>query len=228
MVVDGDGGWHLSWVWRESWDVATNHDVLYAYSPDQGATWQRSTGEPYRLPITAGNAEVAAAVPQRRGLINQTSMAVADGRPVIVTYWRDAESPVPQYRLVEYTGAGWRTETVGRRTRPFRLEGGGTRRIPVSRPLVLADAGGVHVVLRDEDLGPGIHVMSRAEAASDWTVRTVYGASVGQWEPVHDPVEWDRDGVLHLLVQRVGQGQAETLEEIPPQRLRVLEWRPRS
>ena len=50
LVIDSDGGWHISWTWRETPDVATNHDVLYAYSPDQGRSWQRSTGEPYDLP----------------------------------------------------------------------------------------------------------------------------------------------------------------------------------
>ncbi|MEJ2501819.1 MAG: BNR-4 repeat-containing protein, partial [Gemmatimonadota bacterium] len=228
LAIDREGGWHLSWVWRESWDVATNHDILYAYSPDRGVSWLRSTGEPYALPITAASAEVAVDVPQQSGLINQTTMTVdADGRPVIASYWRDPGSEVPQYRLVRHDGVGWRVSSVGRRSSPFRLEGGGTRRIPLSRPLVVGGPTGLHVVFRDVERGGGISLASAADPGREnWTIRELFAAHVGLWEPVHDPVAWQRDGELHLLVQRVGQGEAETLEDVPPQTVRVLEWRP--
>ena len=105
LAIDARGGWHLSWVWRESPDVATNHDVLYAHSPDEGRSWRRSSGDAYTLPITASTAEVAWSVPQGSELINQTSAATdSRGRPVIATYWRDTGSQVPQLRLVWHDG----------------------------------------------------------------------------------------------------------------------------
>jgi hypothetical protein len=55
--TDSKGVIHISWVWRESGDVATNHDLAYAKSTDGGKTWQRSNGVPYVLPITDGNAD---------------------------------------------------------------------------------------------------------------------------------------------------------------------------
>ena len=79
IAIDARGGWHVSWVWRESPDVATNHDVMYAYSPDEGRSWRTSAGAPYTLPITAATADVAWAVPQGSELINQTSMTVDAG-----------------------------------------------------------------------------------------------------------------------------------------------------
>jgi hypothetical protein len=45
--VDKSGTIHVSWVWRETPDVASNHDMCYACSKDGGATWQKSTGEKY-------------------------------------------------------------------------------------------------------------------------------------------------------------------------------------
>ena len=36
--IDKQGVIHLSWVWRESWDVSTNHDMCYARSKDGGMT----------------------------------------------------------------------------------------------------------------------------------------------------------------------------------------------
>lgn len=243
LAIDPSGGVHLSWTWRETWDVSTNHDILYAYSPDGGTSWQRSTGAPYSLPMTASGAEIAAEVPQGQGLINQTTMAVdADGRPYIATYWRPDGSDVPQYQVVWSDGERWHSAHVGERTTPFDLAGGGTRRIPMSRPLVLTaprgmpapglDAGDgdglappVYVVFRDFERGGGISVaISTDPERENWRIREVYEPSVGLWEPVHDPVAWSELGRLHLLVQRVGQGDEETLEDVPPQPVMVVEW----
>ena len=90
--------------------VETNHDLCYARSSDNGFTWQRSDGTPYSLPITLSTAEVAWPVPQNSELINQTGMtADVDGHPYIATYWRDAGSAVPQYRLVWHDGTATRS-----------------------------------------------------------------------------------------------------------------------
>ncbi|HSJ67543.1 MAG TPA: BNR repeat-containing protein, partial [Anditalea sp.] len=84
--IDSQGTIHLSWVWRESWDVATNHDLAYARSTDGGTTWETSSGEAYTLPITASSAEYAWEIPQNSSLINQTAMAAdEEGNPFIVS-----------------------------------------------------------------------------------------------------------------------------------------------
>ena len=229
VAIDERGGWHLSWCWRESPDVATNHDVLYAFSPDEGRSWRTSDKRTYSLPIRAATAEVAWAVPQGHELINQTTMTVdARGHPLIATYWRADSSEVPQFRLVWHDGMLWHATQVGARTQPFRLSGGGTKRIPVSRPLVLAGAGTtVYVVFRDEEFGPGIQVATATDAThTDWRIRTLLNAPVAQWEPTHDPVAWTQSHRLHLFVQRVGQGDAESLEPLPPQPVSILTWVP--
>lgn len=226
LVVDRRGRWHLSWTWRESPDVASNHDVLYAYSDDEGRTWRRSSGEPYRLPITAASAEVAWQVPQESELINQTSMAVdAEGRPLVATYWREPGEDVPQYRLLWHDGQEWRMSQIGTRTLPFRLSGGGTKRIPISRPQVVAGNDGVvHVIFRDEERGGGISIAtSRSPERDDWVIEDVWRSPVGLWEPSYDPTLWTRENRLHLFYQIVGQGDGETLEAIEPQMAGVLE-----
>ncbi len=229
IAVDARGGWHLSWTWRETPDVATNHDVLYAFSPDKGRSWRTSDGHRYALPITAGTAETAWTVPQGHELINQTSMAIdAAGRPVIATYWRAEGSEIPQFQLVWRDASKWHASQIGARTMPFRLSGGGTKRIPVSRPLVVADRkGAIHVIFRDEERGEGISVATSTDRMrTQWSVRTLSAAPVGQWEPTYDPVAWSRFGRLSLFVQRVGQGDGETLENVPAQMVTVLDWIP--
>lgn len=229
LAIDARGGWHLSWVWRESPDVATNHDVLYAYSPDEGRSWRRSSGGAYTLPITASTAEVAWAVPQGSELINQTSAATdSRGRPVIATYWRDTGSQVPQLRLVWHDGVRWRSSRVGQRSSAFRLSGGGTKRIPLSRPQVLVTrTDEVLVVFRDEERGGGISVARGAGPSRDrWTIADLWPFAMGQWEPTYDVDRWRRERRLSLFVQRVGQGDGETLEDLGPQRVSVLDWVP--
>src|SRR5437773_855659 len=94
--VDGRGSIHISWVWRESGDVATNHDLCYARSDDGGKIWKKSDGSDYALPITASTAEIALGIPQKHELINQTSMCTDDeGHPMIATYFRPEGQPVP-------------------------------------------------------------------------------------------------------------------------------------
>jgi BNR repeat-containing family member len=229
LAIDAHGGWHLSWCWRETPDVASNHDVLYAYSPDEGRSWRTTDGRRYALPITARTAELAWAVPQGSELINQTSMAVDEaGHPLIATYWRPEGSDVPQFQLVWHDGMRWRASQVGTRTQPFRLSGGGTKRIPISRPLVVAGAkGAVHVIFRDAERGGGISVATTKDAAhAVWRVSSLSATPVGQWEPTYDPVAWQRSGRLFLFVQRVGQGDGESLEALPSQPVSILEWKP--
>lgn len=51
LYVDDRGTIHVSWVWRETWLVETNHDLCYARSRDNGATWEKSTDEKYNLSL---------------------------------------------------------------------------------------------------------------------------------------------------------------------------------
>ena len=229
-AVDSKGTIHISWVWRESPDVGSNHDIGYARSHDGGKTWDKSNGQKYQLPITANKSEYVARVPQNSELINQTSMAAdGEGNAYIATYWRDANSSVPQYRLVYFDGSSWRTSQISNRTTAFTLSGGGTKRIPISRPQVLVDSRHrVIVLFRDTERG------SRASAAvcdnvaeCKWTVRDLSETSLGMWEPTFDQALWSTRRELHLFTQFVGQGDGETLEKIPPQMISILEWKPK-
>lgn len=150
--IDNKGVFHISWVWRESPDVASNHDLCYARSTDGGKTWQKSDGESQPVPMNAGNAQTIAVIPQKSDLINSTSMVTdAKGKPYIATYWRPAGSASPQYHLVFFDGKKWQVRQVSQRREAFSLSGGGTKRIPVSRPQVLAAGKKVYIIFRDAE-----------------------------------------------------------------------------
>jgi len=233
--VDPRGSIHLSWVWRETGDVATNHDLCYARSDDVGLTWHKTTGEAYDLPIREANAEYAARIPQQSDLINTTSMcANEDGLPAIATYWRPADQDVPQFHVVHHDGRRWHTTQASRRSTPFRLAGHGTRRIPISRCQVLTrtlDDGArtLSLVYRDAERGSVVTLATcTGFPAGQWALTDLTDTSVGGWEPSYDTERWRTSGVLNLFLQHVGQGDGEGTEDIKPQMVSVLEWDPAS
>jgi hypothetical protein len=232
MAIDKAGTLHISWVWRESPDVASNHDMCYARSKDGGRTWEKSTGEKYTLPITATTAEYACRIPQNSELINSTSMSTDDaGHPYIATYWRDSASNIPQYRLVYNEGQHWIAQQVSHRTTPFSLSGAGTKRIPISRPQILVanKKGAVQAIMvyRDVERGEKVSVATCNDIVQDkWQVKDLTNTAVGLWEPSYDKELWKKSKVLHLFVERVEQGDAETTKAIAPQPVQVLEWKP--
>lgn len=233
-VIDSKGTIHISWVWRESPDVASNHDLCYAQSKDGGKTWMKSNGAVYQLPITAKTAEYALKIPQNSALINQTSMAAdADGNPFIATYWRDADSKIPQYRLVYLKNGVWQQEQVTKRKTPFSLSGGGTKKIPISRPQIVLgnqrhQATSAYFLFRDAERGSKISLaICNNINHPKWKVNDLSAKSVGQWEPTFDTNLWQSNQILDVFMQNVLQGDAETTEQILPQQIDILEWMPR-
>lgn len=230
--LDRDGVLHVSWVWRETADVATNHDLCYARSRDGGVTWEKSDGSRYALPINAASAELAQAIPQNSELINQTSMATDDrGRPYIATYWRSAGSSVPQYRLVYRDSLSWKSLQVSQRTTAFSLSGVGTKKIPISRPQLVVssttDSVSASLVFRDVERGSKVSMFRTGNLARNrWTVSDLTTTSVDSWEPTFDTDLWNASRILHLFVQRAGQGDGETTVVLDPQTASILEWKP--
>lgn len=233
--LDHRGTLHVSWVWRESPDVASNHDLAYARSRDGGDNWETSDGKPYALPISAASADYALRIPQNSELINQTSMtADRDGQPYIASYWRDAGSSVPQYRVVYRNGEGWQVRNLGFRTTAFSLSGQGTKRIPIARPQIMVNldegkdsrATRAVLVFRDEERGSKVSVASTADIADGkWQISDLTSTSVGSWEPSFDTEWWRRSGVLSLFVQEVQQVDGEGQAAVAATAVRVLDWR---
>ena len=225
LYVDAAGTIHLSWVWRETWMVETNHDLCYARSTDGGVTWTRSDGTGYDLPIRLSTAEVAFRIPQRSELINQTSMSTdAAGHPYIATYWRDSASQVPQYRVVWHDGKTWHQQQVSRRTTPFSLAGGGTKMIPVARPRIVVDGRRAWYIFRDEERGSRVSMYyTRNLRRGRWKVKDLTDYSVHAWEPSPDMELWKRQRRLHLFVQDTHQGDGERRVETEPTPVRILE-----
>ena len=205
--------------------METNHDLCYACSSDGGKTWHKSDGEVYDLPIRQDNAEYACRIPQNSELINQTSMSAdAEGHPYIVTYWRDADSDVPQYRLVWHDGTAWHNRLIMRRTLPFSLKGGGTKMIPISRPRIAVDKGRAYFVFRDAERNSKVSMAYTPDILNgEWQVTDLTDFSVDAWEPSLDTELWKQRQQLHIFVQETHQGDGEKQVTSAPTPVYVLE-----
>jgi hypothetical protein len=233
VAVDQVGTIHLSWVWRESPDVASNHDLCYARSTDGGKTWLKSTGEQYTLPITATNAEYALKIPQKSELINQTSMfADARGKVFIAGYWRGANETGPQYHLVFKTDDSWKVSNLNFRKTTFSLSGTGTKRIPISRPQIIVWSNGGHyaagLLFRDAERGNKASIALNDHLGSEnWKIKDITETSMGDWEPTYDTELWKNKGLLSLFMQNVTQIDGEGKANQAPTKVQVLDWKPK-
>ena len=102
-----DGYFHLIWVWRDTPDASTNHDISYARSKDL-LVWEDSNGKPYELPLTLNEVEIVAPVPVKAGMINGNVNLGFDGsgKPIIV-YHRYDELGYTQMYIARKQGEAW-------------------------------------------------------------------------------------------------------------------------
>ncbi len=236
LWVDRKGTLHLAWIWRESPDVATNHDIAYARSSDGGVTWTRSDGAALALPITAATAEYAQRIPQNSNLMNSPDVgADRDGHPYICTYWSPTPGAKPQFHVLMHDGKTWQLIPGPVASDSFNLAGAGTRHPPISRAALLVDTpsgySSLHLVYRDDARGGRIIAATwDSRKPREWADRELTTESVGAWEPAFDPIAWDRFHQVHLLVQNVSQrdGDDRTPARAEPSKIVSLIWAPAS
>lgn len=209
MTVDKGGVLHLAWVWRESGDVATNHDLAYARSQDGGATWTGLDGQALALPLTEAGASYALKIAQHSNLMNSPVVAAdSAGRPFITTYWSPAPGATPRFHVVYGDKQAWKVIAGPESGKPFTLAGHDTKFPPISRASLLIENRGprmsVNLIYRN-------HLGQVTASTIDnldkpvWIDRPLTSDSVGAWEPSYDPVQWARLGQAQMLVQQVQQ-----------------------
>ncbi len=103
-----DGVLYLTWTWRETPDAGTNHDVMFAYSEDNGKTWKNTNNESLSLPMHLNtNGLKVVTVPQSEGLINHNACAV-DAQGNVHAIMRMGSEYQHFYRL----GTAWKSKNV--------------------------------------------------------------------------------------------------------------------
>lgn len=219
VAFDSQGAMHLSWTLRDTPDFQTNQNIYYAKSTDNGATWRRTDGSLYTLPMSEGISEIAVAIPQQSSLINQTSMTTdADNLPVIASWWAPGAQQgnhTRQYMLSYFDGADWQTSQIT--NRPNESKQGGSTVRELARPIVVVDDDDrVLVTMRYKDRG-NVVTIAHSEDRQNWNFVDLTTEALGDWEPNYDTELWSREQKLHLLYQPVGLGQQNST-------ISVLEW----
>jgi hypothetical protein len=107
-VPGPDNYYHLIWVWRDTPDASTNHDISYARSKDL-VHWEQSDGRPQPLPITIGNGEIIDAVPVQGGMINGNTVIGFDPEDrLVVSYHKFDENGNTQIYNARREADGWK------------------------------------------------------------------------------------------------------------------------
>ncbi|MES2037636.1 MAG: BNR repeat-containing protein [Pseudomonadota bacterium] len=111
-VKGRDGYFHIAWVWRDSPNAESNHDLSYAKSRDL-VHWERADGSALSLPIRLKQAEIVDPVPAGGGMINNNTVIGfdEDGR-VIITYHKYDATGNTQIWLARYEDKGWKLRQI--------------------------------------------------------------------------------------------------------------------
>ena len=110
--IGPDGKFHMVWIWRETPDASSNHDISYARSADL-ENWEDSNGRALKLPITLETSDIVDPVPVRGGAINGNNKLGFDAqkRPLVAFHKYDANGNTQVY-LSRREADGWNTRQI--------------------------------------------------------------------------------------------------------------------
>ncbi len=160
-----DGFFHMFWVWRDSFDIMSNHDLSYARSRDF-VNWETRSGSPIPLPIVASSSEVVDPIPPGGGLLNGSTMIGFDSaKRVIVTYQKFDEHGYTQLYQARLEDGTWHIYQTTRWKYRWELSGPGFISEDIKfRPLVNA-GGSLLQWFRHAYYGEGVMVLDDATLA---------------------------------------------------------------
>ena len=122
-----DGKYHLLWLWRDTPDAATCHDLSYARSPDL-LNWENAAGEPLELPLRiTSKGTIIDPVPPGGGIINSTHRFDFDSKGrVVATYHKHDEKGDTQAYAARFESGRWKVVPVSTWKGKHIFQGGGS------------------------------------------------------------------------------------------------------
>ena len=239
-VRDRAGMFHLCWVWRDTPDCATNHDLCYARSKDL-VHWETSGGRPLELPIVLSTAEVVDPVPAGGGMINGNTVLGFDGqdRPIISYHKFDAAGKTQIYNARREPD-GWKIHQASRWDYRWEFHGGGSIGFGVHvGPVECRPDGTLVQNFGNPQDGSGLWTLNAATLAAEGRARaaaerpgrigkvesSVPGMSV---RTCGDAGQSDEPGVQYLLrweTRPPNRDRPYEGDPPPPSMLRVYQWK---
>ena len=169
-----------------------------------------SQGIKIHLPLRLSNSERVVAAPMNATLINQSGVGLlSHDRPATMTYWGEGRD-APQFRMIWWSGKGWRSSTVSTFSTVFRLDGGGTLPLPHSRPAFVV-AEDDTVILLYRSMEKGNRLIARFLSPPDYdlsrsTEQVIVDEDLGYYEPVINYSAWSQSQLLSVYYQYCDQG----------------------
>jgi putative BNR repeat neuraminidase len=141
-VLGPDGWWHMVWVWRDTPDASTNHDLSYARSQDL-VHWQTAAGKALTLPITLATGDIVDPVPSGGGMINNNTKVGFDAqnRAIVAYHKYDAAGNTQLYNA-RFEGGRWVTHQTSTWSYRWAFSGQGTLVFEIEVEPVTVDAAG--------------------------------------------------------------------------------------
>ncbi|PKS06299.1 hypothetical protein jhhlp_007047 [Lomentospora prolificans] len=178
----------ITWTWRETPDVVTNHDLGYAYSTDLGHTWKNNAGASIGSTVSPSSQGIHAfIIPQNSGILNQEGQTVDFGGRVHVVnrekvggvltwlhYWRGENGQWTRNPIKHSLGALTQT---GRR--------GKLAAHPVTGDLFA-------ILAANEGYDVAVYAATRASDYTDW--KETWRSKSFDVEPLFDRALWRGQG----------------------------------
>ncbi|MCY1719027.1 BNR repeat-containing protein [Prolixibacteraceae bacterium Z1-6] len=112
-TVMSDGWYHVYWVWRDTPDCSTNHDLSYMKSPDL-KNWFNAFNQPLELPATIDKRLVIVdPIPPKGGIINLAAKLCLDENnlPVFVYHKYDSLGNL-QFYIAQTQSGKWTCKQI--------------------------------------------------------------------------------------------------------------------
>jgi hypothetical protein len=230
-----DGNLHATWVWRES-SQGSNHDLMYAYSEDQGNIWLNNAGKPFANPPHVNSPGIKVVnISRLHGLMNTHGQAVDSQDRVHVVMWHCTDETLkavgskpgehrwgpPQARCYHHY---WRAHNGRWHHRQLQWTAGNRPKIFMDNcdnAYIIYSAKRQPAKLADGHLhSAGDLVIAAATAASMWKDWKVIHLEKGPFvnEMLGDLYRWKKEGILSVMVQ---ESPKRTHEATP---LRILDF----
>ena len=122
-----DNWYHVYWVWRDTPDCSTNHDLSYIKSPDL-KNWFNAFGEPVKLPVTIENKSVVVdPIPVKGGIINlAASLCFDKNNKPLFAYHKYDEAGNLQFYVAWMNGKKWEHKKITDWNYRWEFSGGGS------------------------------------------------------------------------------------------------------
>lgn len=161
-VSGPDGFFHLVWVWRNTPDCSTNHDLSYARSRDL-VHWTTSSGRPLPLPIRLAAAEIVDAVPTHGGIINgNTQIGFDSKKRPIISYHKFDEKGFTQIYCARLENGAWKSYQVSEWNYRWDFSGNGAIHSEIRVTPVRLEKGALLLDFDHDRLGSGVWRLDEA------------------------------------------------------------------